>query len=833
MRAGYTLLAGFSVQAAASIWSYNAKPYDTPAYANNECNAQQKNGFDWSDLQDGATNFQYNDFDFSKGWKCTNNYVPPTNDYGGSNDYGSSNGYGNSNQNGGANKYGGGSNNYAGSNGHGHGHHKRHKHAARAYGKKAITNKCSKKSPATFSSEKKSHGFSISTIHLSSEYDAPIDLHYTMLDGSICKQVGIPSKKSGYTVRNTQCGGAKKVDVYLGQGYKGNRDNCEIGVHNIGFDCNPPKPYSPPKLPSYGPTGGYEQYAPAPPVSSKVIQSTPPVSSAVNCDAGFAYDGKGCTPTSSAAYYDEPPVPAPDCNYGYGVEGCTPTTSIYYTPDPPMCFERGYGEGCGATSSTVVESSTTPLAYPPVCYGGYGEGCGETTSIAYEQPTPPVVSIDCGYGSEYGEYGCAPSPAPTPAPELTPTPTPTPSPTPSPTPESSIAATSTNCAERYAYGYGQGCTPTPAPASSSPVPSSSAAAAAECEYGGYGEGCASSSFVSMTPYKNSTVKSTFSKIPSSVAVSSKVPSSAAVSSNLPSSAAISSILASSAAASSSTYSTSTSASSSQAPTATYPPIKEVPEVLPTCMNTWLQVLTTCKSNTDTECYCRNPNFTKSVTDCVQAYSKTDEETKDNLRYLVGICAKHVPENPRLISDCPKDAFNTPVIPTGGNGTVPNALVNLPADKQSFVTSATPVAETPASGTPAANNPASSVAPVSKAPDNPVAIIYYGSSAIAVPAVHFSTASPSAGATPSAPVAIVYGAPPKVSAAVTPKAAGASGSPGQSGVKPDVAASGTGAAKPPGNGTKPSGLSQFTGAAAPFRVDLAHIVLGAAVFLFAL
>lgn len=49
-----------------------------------------------------------------------------------------------------------------------------------------------------------------------------------MNDGSLCKQKSVPCKKEGSTIENTQCGGAKSVDVYLGSSYKGSKSDCQI-----------------------------------------------------------------------------------------------------------------------------------------------------------------------------------------------------------------------------------------------------------------------------------------------------------------------------------------------------------------------------------------------------------------------------------------------------------------------------------------------------------------------------------------------------------------------------------------------------------------------------
>lgn len=219
------------------------------------------------------------------------------------------------------------------------------------------------------------------------------------------------------------------------------------------------------------------------------------------------------------------------------------------------------------------------------------------------------------------------------------------------------------------------------------------------------------------------------------------------------------------------------------------------------MTTWLQITTTdCLDNTAADYYYKSSKFTKSVIDCLLAWSKTEDETKDNLRYLVGICAKYVPENPSLIEDYPEGTFNSPVIPSESNGTTTQAPANTP---------------TP-SGTPAAYNP--------------MAIIFYGSTSIAVPAVHFSVVAPTPGATPSAVVSLVVGAAPtQVTPTATPVASLAPypSSP-SSEQRNSTSTAGTGAIRP--SKTKPSN-TQFTGAASLFEVEAKHVLLGAALAFF--
>ncbi|KAF1921009.1 hypothetical protein BDU57DRAFT_437054 [Ampelomyces quisqualis] len=600
MKTTYAVLAGLAAQQAAATWSFSVSPYMSPQYANNECSDKQKGGFDWSDLEDGESNFQYGDFDFSKDWKCSNSFG------------------------------------------------KRDHLTKRTFGNKAIINKCTKEKPATFGCDKKKDGFSITTIDVSADFDVELDLHYTMTDGSLCKQKSVPCKKEGSTIQNTQCGGAKSVDVYLGSRYKGDESECEIGFHHIGFDCDESRPYNPPAPP---------QIPSSSPVVSEPV-STPPVvaSSPVPCN------GDEC---------DEQPQSTP-----------VVSTSVASTP----------------------VASTPAASIPGSCNEGYGEGCPPVQ-------TPPVENP--------------------------------PSSTRTPSPESSIVM---------------------------PPPPSNESSAAPCD-GGYGEACGASSVISTPPATTPGAPGPSSPPQSA---GTPVPETSSAPPSQPSSPVY--------------------------PPSSFPP-KEVGDVLPTCMNTWLQISTEdCKDNTAADCYCKNAKFTKNVIECVQARCDTDQQTKDTLQYLVGICAQYVPENPGLVTDCPEDTFE----PTPSTPQVPSGDASAPGTP---VTTAVPDAP--------------------PAPSKPVTTIVYGSTSLTVPQVHFTTEVPEAGTTPTAPVNLAPGVPPQAPANPTPVPAPAPAPyPIPSTLTASTLPTGTG-------GGRPTAPAEFTGAASPFKADAKHVMLGAALVFFAL
>ena len=222
------------------------------------------------------------------------------------------------------------------------------------------------------------------------------------------------------------------------------------------------------------------------------------------------------------------------------------------------------------------------------------------------------------------------------------------------------------------------------------------------------------------------------------------------------------------------------------------------------MNTWLEISGDCKNNADASCYCKNKDFTKNVIDCVSAWCGTDDETRQSLQYLIGICAEHVPENPGLVTDCPS---YIPLNPTPASPTAPAGS-----------------ASTPAGETTAPVVPGTTSAP---AESTPCTTITMGSTTLTIPQVHFTTETNEAGAASATePVGLVPGTAPAQTPASTTAAA----------PYPTVPVAGTTLAtfKPSGTGAlSPTSPAEFTGAAVPFKLEAQHAILGAMLAYFAL
>ncbi|KAK4042132.1 hypothetical protein C8A01DRAFT_33767 [Parachaetomium inaequale] len=204
-----------------------APPFTCPGNTDNKCTDKQKPGFSWDDLDFGDF-LDYRDFNF-RGWKCEDDGD------------------------------------------------KRGRFAPRT-GKRVIGGTCSsekQKSPS-FGCGAAIDKFSLGSIHVKPEFDCDLEFHYDMPDGSTCKHRSA-CRKSGTTVVNRQCGGAKNVTIVFPPQPDKPKPSCSIQVPTISFDCSTASSTSPPRTKTTKTPG-----SPTPPVKTtttsevKESSSTPP-----------------------------------------------------------------------------------------------------------------------------------------------------------------------------------------------------------------------------------------------------------------------------------------------------------------------------------------------------------------------------------------------------------------------------------------------------------------------------------------------------------------------------------------------------------------------------
>ena len=121
-----------------------------------------------------------------------------------------------------------------------------------------------------------------------------------------------------------------------------------------------------------------------------------------------------------------------------------------------------------------------------------------------------------------------------------------------------------------------------------------------------------------------------------------------------------------------------------------------PDLLPSCLQTWIK-LTKCKDNSDTDCFCKDSDFTKHVQECIGAWAgEKKDKLQGALSYLAGICAAHIPVNPGIVTNCPSGIVLAPPSPAKSVSSAPPIQPQQPASSQPG--SPNPPAPTPAAGT---------------------------------------------------------------------------------------------------------------------------------------
>jgi hypothetical protein len=286
--------------------------FSFPGNTDNVCTDKQKPGFNWDDLDFGDF-FDYKDFNF-KGWKCE--------------DDGDSRG----------------------------------RFAPRT-GRKAIGGVCSsdkKKSPS-FGCGARVDKFSLGSIHVKPEFDCDLEFHYDMPDGSSCKHRS-PCRKSGTTVVNRQCGGAKNVTIVYPPQPNKPKPSCSIKVPTISFDCDTASSTKPPKTKTKTPPATTA----APPVKTTAAtseveepsttpagesSSSPPAETETKVVPGVTTTSTGAEATSSVA-------PGQETSTTVAEESSTTVAEENST----TVAEESSTTAAEENSTTVAEESSTTVA---------------------------------------------------------------------------------------------------------------------------------------------------------------------------------------------------------------------------------------------------------------------------------------------------------------------------------------------------------------------------------------------------------------------------------------------------------------------------------------
>ncbi|KAL2371890.1 hypothetical protein RJZ57_003657 [Blastomyces gilchristii] len=653
------IVAAVVQQASGTLFWGTNKYFPSPSNCDNKCSDNQKSGFDWTGLGLGSFS-SFGDFGFS-GFTCGERKPPQSN-----------------------------------------------------FQSKCIEGKLLRGltdgSPEI--SHRKSNGFSITSFQITVDEDTDIGFVYTMPDGSTCKHT-TPCSKGGSEVPNTQCGGAVSVKFSLPK--YSELDDCGFAIHKITFDCGPPEI---PSKPVVTPTDEISSYpVSSPPASESESQSYP-----MSLTPTSQLSESNIVTIPSESYPTGTPPQTPSETYPPGTTPGTPSETYppgatpgkpsepYPSGTPPASQSETYSPGVtpGNPSESYPPGSTpgTPSeTTPPGTSPSEVSPSRSTPSEANPPGTAPPVVTPPGTTptpTEVVSYStstffttsmlvvtsCAPevSSCPTDSTEVITTTIAISTTLPitiTPTSPDPVITGSFPTSPTPAYP-----TPTsPADSTSPPIGESTATPPAS-----------NGSAVTQTPPSDSTITEITYTTVTTCPVTETITSGTAeitITSNTVSTITVTttgtvcpgcpvpthlgqpdtSYPAGSQPPPPITYSAPSGAvtprPSSAAPvtdspspsTPALPPAIPIeapcPKVVPQCLNTWLNLVPKCSSNSDISCFCPSSEFTSAVIACIQSWGASDDEIQSALSYFTGICAADVPKNPGIITAIPSTITLTP------------------------------------------------------------------------------------------------------------------------------------------------------------------------------
>ncbi|KAG6135714.1 hypothetical protein E4U28_005270 [Claviceps purpurea] len=81
------------------------------------------------------------------------------------------------------------------------------------------------------------------------------------------------------------------------------------------------------------------------------------------------------------------------------------------------------------------------------------------------------------------------------------------------------------------------------------------------------------------------------------------------------------------------------------------PSPPCPQVVPRCLNTFLELKSKCKDNKDAACYCPNKDFVNVVFNCIYAHGENDNVISEAISFFQGMCGQYIPQNPAIATGC--------------------------------------------------------------------------------------------------------------------------------------------------------------------------------------
>lgn len=533
-----------------------APAFTCPENIDNKCTPKQQSGFDWADLIPGPF-ANYGDFTF-KGFEC-----------------GSDGNKGRFDSRPGSGKFIGGTC-----------HPEKNK--SPSFGCGPVVDK-----------------FSLGTIVVQPEFDCDLEFHYDMPNGSVCK-TRHACKKSGTTIKNKQCGGAKNVTIIFPPQNKPKK-SCAIKVPTVSFDCNTAsstKPVTTKPATTKPATTTAVVTTPADVTSTAPVETSPAetetstaivpgeTSTAVLPETTAPAEETSTVPaeesTATVPAEETSTVPAEESTVTVPAEE-TATVPAEETTTAPA-EETATVPAEETTTAPAEETATEPAGETTT------EVAGETTSTEPAAITTPITTV---ITTEFETIStifttqtetitqCEPTVPDCPANSIKTTIVTVPvSTTICPVTETLTTVIETPIVEE---------TSAPAPVETSPAAGETSPAAGETSPAA-GETTVPAPGVTETP------ATTVIDIPTTGIVTSVKP------------------------------------------VETLP----CPEVVPSCLNTFL-FLVGCSDNTDAGCYCPDALFVKNVYDCLYAHGGSDQIISEAVIFFQGLCAPWAGGNPAVVT----------------------------------------------------------------------------------------------------------------------------------------------------------------------------------------
>ncbi|OJD23664.1 hypothetical protein ACJ73_04980 [Blastomyces percursus] len=615
------VLAAVVQQASATLFWGTNKYFPSPSNCDNRCSDNQKSGFDWTGLGLGPFS-SFGDFGFS-GFTCGERKRPQSN-----------------------------------------------------FQSKCIEGKLLRglTNGTPEISYRKSNGFSITSFQITVDEDTDIGFVYTMPDGSTCKHT-TPCSKGGSEVPNTQCGGAVSVKFSLPK--YSELDDCGFAIHKITFDCGPPEIPSKPvvtptdEISSYSQTPS-ETYPPGT-TPGTPSETFPPSATPGNPSELYP---SGTPPASQSETY--PPGVTPGNPSESYPPGSTPVTPSDTTPPgtspsevSPSGSTPSEATPPGTAPPVVTPPGTTPTPIEVVSYSTstfFTTSMIVVTSCAPEVTSCPtdsteVVTTTFHISTTFPITNTQTSPDPIITGSYPTSPTPA-----YPTPTSPADSTSPPIGESTATPpSSSGSAVTQIPPSGSTITEIIYTIVTTCPVtetitSGTAEITLTSNTVSTI-----TVTTTGTVCPGCPIPTPPGQPDTSYPAGSPPPPPITYPAPSGSATPSPPSSASPVTDPPSPSTPALPPAIPIeapcPKVVPQCLNTWLNLVPKCSSNSDVSCFCPSSEFTSAVIACIQSWGASDDEIQSALSYFTGICAADVPKNPGIITAIPSTITLTPPAPT--------------------------------------------------------------------------------------------------------------------------------------------------------------------------